>query len=167
MSELTYFERIQKIKLGLLPKEAVAKPKKPIAKKSKKKIAEEKENFVPGDSFLETWHKNRRKEQTGVCQCGCSRPSQKKDDTFFRGSNCHIFPKNKFESIMYHPLNCVERAMFGGCHSIMDDTSIERWVNMADWDDIKAKFKVLEPLITENERKHKFFTHLKRLVDEN
>ena len=43
MSEtIPYFERLKKIKLGLLDKEAVAKPRKPIAKVSEKKKAQDK-----------------------------------------------------------------------------------------------------------------------------
>lgn len=37
----SYFERMKLIKLGLLPKEAVAKAKKPIAKMSVKKMDEQ------------------------------------------------------------------------------------------------------------------------------
>jgi len=49
MSEqLPYFERMKLIKLGLLPKEAVAKSKKPIKKVSDKKAAEIKEQKVSG-----------------------------------------------------------------------------------------------------------------------
>ena len=99
---------------------AMPRPKKAysISKKSKKKLkqeAEEKKLRGSDDTLIEQWYKARRKELTGTCQCGCGNKSQKDDDTFFRGSCCHVFPKATFESIMYHPLNCVERAMFGGC----------------------------------------------------
>jgi hypothetical protein len=115
----------------------------------------------------EQWFKLIRSKLVGTCQCGCGNKSQKYDDTFFRGSCCHIFPKSKFHSIKYHPLNYVERAMFGGCHSIMDDTSIDRWVNFADWDDIKAKFYVLSKLVTDKEKSTKFYSHLEKLINEN
>jgi hypothetical protein len=145
------------------------KERKPIAKVSKKRakqIADEKELRGDNDTLKENWFKARRKNLVGVCQCGCARPSQKKDDMYFRHSICHIFPKGKFESVMYHPLNYVERAFFGGCHSIMDDTSMDRWVGMADFDDIKVKFYELAPLLTEEERATKFYSHLERLVYE-
>jgi hypothetical protein len=49
----------------------------------------------------------------------------------------------------------------------MDDTSVERWAGMADWDDIKSKFLVLEPMLTEEEKKTKFYSQLLKLVTEN
>lgn len=138
-----------------------------IPKKSAKKIKQEKEQkeSLGGDDTLkEKWFKARRRDMVGTCQCGCGKPSQKKDDIYFRHSASHIFPKSKFESIMYHPLNFVERAFFGGCHSFMDDTSMDRWVNMADWDDIKEKFHILAPLLTDEERAIKFYSHLEKLI---
>lgn len=138
-----------------------------IPKKSKKKIAqEEEEKKLRGgdDTLLEKWFKARRKELTGTCQCGCGQPSQKKDDTFFRGSCCHVFPKATFESVMYHPKNCVERAMFGGCHHNMDNNGLDKWPHMADWDDIKERFHVLAPLLTTEERITKFYCRLEKLV---
>lgn len=143
------------------------KPKKAISKKSAKKIkqdAEEKKLRGEDDTLMEQWFKARRKELTGICQCGCGNKSQKHDDTFFRGSCCHIFPKSIFESIMYHPLNCVERAMMGGCHHNMDNQGMDRWPQFADWDDIKERFYVLAPLLTDKERSNKFHDKLESLV---
>lgn len=115
----------------------------------------------------ENWFKMIRKKLTGTCQCGCAAKSQKNDDMYFRHSCCHIFPKSDFFSIKYHPLNFVERAFWGGCHSNMDNQSMDKWVNMADWEDIKAKFYELAPLLTDEERSLKFYTHLERLVYSN
>lgn len=145
------------------------KPKKAyqIPKKSKKKIAQEaaeKELRGDNDTLKEQWFKARRKELTGTCQCGCGKPSQKNDDTFFRGSCCHVFPKKDFESVMYHPLNCVERAMYGGCHDNMDNQGLDKWPAMADWEDIKERFYALAPLLTDEERATKFYTQLEKLV---
>lgn len=114
----------------------------------------------------EKWFALIRTKLVGTCQCGCGQKSQKKDDMYFRHSCCHLFPKSKFGSIKYHPLNYVERAFFGGCHSVMDDTSMDRWVNFADWDDIKEKFHILAPLLTDEERASKFYSHFERLIYE-
>jgi hypothetical protein len=138
-----------------------------VSKKRAARIEQEKELRNGNDTLMEQWFKARRKNLVGVCQCGCARLSQKKDDMYFRHSICHIFPKSKFESVMYHPLNYVERAFFGGCHSIMDDTSMDRWVGMADFDDIKAKFYELAPMLTDEERATKFYSHLEKLVYAN
>lgn len=162
---MPYFQRMQLIKLGLLPKEAVKKERKPIAKKSAKKILEEKEQKESGgDGEMDKFFERNRKKMVGVCQCGCSQKSQKNDDTFYRGSISHVFPKRIFKSIATNDLNWVERAMFGGCHSVMDDTSMDRWVNFADWEDIKERFHELAPLLTDEERATKFYTHLEKLI---
>ena len=163
----SYFERLQKIKLGQLPKEAVAKAKKPIAKVGKKKAAENavaKVELGEDETLKEKWFKARRKEMVGTCQCGCGQPSQKKDDMYFRHSIAHIFPQRLFPSIQFHRLNWVERRFWGGCHSIMDDTSMDKWKNMADFDDIKEKFFELSPLLSDEEKATKFFKHLSKLV---
>ncbi len=167
MSEDTmpYFQKLQLIKQGLMAKEAVPKPKKAIAKKSAKKILEEKEQKESGsDGEMDRFFERNRKKMVGVCQCGCSQKSQKNDDTFYRGSISHVFPKRIFKSIATNDLNWVERAMFGGCHSVMDDTSMDRWVNFADWEDIKERFHELAPLLTDDERATKFYTHLEKLI---
>jgi hypothetical protein len=161
-------EHIRRIKEQAgLPKEKKAYQ---IPKKSKKKLAQEAEKKrIRGDddTLMEQWFKARRKELTGTCQCGCGKPSQKKDDTFFRGSCCHIFPKATFKSVMYHTLNCVERAMFGGCHHNMDNQGIDKWPSMADWEDIKERFHVLAPLLTDQERATKFYSKLESLIYAN
>lgn len=137
---------------------------------SKKRLAEmevQKELRNGDDTLLQKWFKIIRKKLTGICQCGCKKKSQKDDELYFRNSCCHIFPKRDFPSVMYHQLNYVERAFWGGCHSVMDDTSMDRWPEMADWNDIKEKFHELAPLLTDEERTKKFYTHLESLIFKN
>lgn len=169
MSEesLSYHERLKLIKLGQLPKEAVAKKRKPLNPISEKKRAamkQDKETLAGQDTMKEKWFQARRKEMVGTCQCGCGQKSQKKDDMYFRHSAAHIFPQRIFESVQYHKLNWVERAFFGGCHGNMDNKSMDKWPNMADWDDIKEKFHQLVPLLTDKERATKFYKHLEKLI---
>ncbi len=151
-------------------KEAARSPKVKkvytIPKKSKKKIATEAAERKINTGSFEDWFIARRKEMTGTCQCGCGERSSKKDDTYYRNSLAHIFPKRTFESIARHPLNWVERAFWGGCHSVMDDTSVDRWPGMADWSDIVAKFHILDPLISDREKATKFYSKLKQLIHE-
>ena len=118
-------------------------------------------------SELDKWFLSTRKKLTGVCQCGCGNKSQKNDDTWYKASCCHIFPKSKFNSVRTHPLNFVERSFFGGCHSIFDDTSMNRWVGLADWADIREKFKELSQELTDEERSTKFYSQLEGLVYNN
>lgn len=157
-------EEIRRLKFeaGLpKPKKVYSIPK--ISEKRKKKLQEEKE--LRGDDGLDKFFERNRKKMVGVCQCGCGQKSQKKDDTFYRGSICHIFPKRTFKSIATNDYNWVERAMFGGCHSNMDNQSMDKWPLMADWDDIKEKFYQLAPMLTEKEKSSKFYSKIKHLID--
>jgi len=143
------------------------KQKKPyqIKKVSDKRAAKIKEEQkANSDDSMDKFFEKMRKRMTGVCQCGCGTKTQKDDDTFYRNCICHIFPKRIFKSIATHELNWVERAFWGGCHSQMDDTSIERWKNFADWEDIKERFHILAPLLTDEERASKFYHNLENLI---
>jgi hypothetical protein len=133
-----------------------------VSKKRQKRMAEDNR---PEDVKLDEWFEAIRKKLVGVCQCGCGQPSQKKDDTFYRASICHIFPKAYFKSVATHPLNYVELAFFGGCHTTFDLMGVERWVNMACFDDIKAKVLEMEPYLTPEEKSRKFYKNLMELVN--
>lgn len=176
--ELSYMQQRAMRKNGDLPPLPTRKERVPLRKVSLKKQALDKEvkNLLSGnDTKKEKWFKLIRTKLTGTCACGCGNMSSKNDyinvegkvESHFRASCCHIFPKKYFESIMYHPLNFVERAFWGGCHSQMDNTSLDRWVKFKDWQDIKDKFYELAPLLTEDERKLKFYKHLESLVYSN
>lgn len=146
------------------------KPKsriKPMSDKKRAQLAEEKQarGGDKTESRKEAWFRARRKEMLAVCQCGCGNKSQKKDNLNFRSSICHIFPQRLFQSIQFHELNWVERAYWGGCHANMDNKSMDLWPPMADWEDIQEKFRILAPLVTAEERAHKFFSHLEKLVN--
>lgn len=139
-----------------------------ISVKKQKRLDEEKKQRLPDeDTVMESYFKAMRKKMVGLCQCGCTLKSSKHEDQFFRNSICHIFPKSKFESIMYHPLNWVERNFWEGHHSNMDNRSIELWINYADWDDIRERFFELAPLLTDEERATKFYSQFEALVYQN
>lgn len=147
-------EKREKAKRGIAPE----------SEKTKARKAEEKKALAGEDTVKEKWFKARRKEMTGVCQCGCGRQSSKHDDVHFRSGIAHVFPKAVFVSIAYHPLNWVERNFWDGCHSSMDLGGLDRWPNMADWEDIKERFQILAPLLTDEERATKFYSKLESLV---
>lgn len=148
-------------------KKKVRKRIRPISKKRAKEMADAKKVLNGGISEKEKWFLARNAELTGTCQCGCGKRSQKDDEMYFRHSCCHVFPKKKFKTIALHPINCVERAFFGGCHFNMDERSLDKWPQMADWDDVKERFHVLAPLLTDRERASKFYKHLEQLVYAN
>ena len=136
-----------------------------IPKKSaRRKTKEEALAASGGDNAMDLFFEAMRKRMVGVCQCGCGRKSSKLEDDFYRASICHIFPKAIFKSIANHELNWVERNFWDGCHANMDNQSIEKWTMFADWEDIKERFYILAPLLTEQERGHKFYALLEALV---
>ncbi len=135
---------------------------KPIAKESAKKKQEKAEQKKPDQ--LGPWFDSTRKKLTGMCQCGCGKPSSKNHDLYYRHSCAHVFPKSLFPSVATHPRNFVERAFWGGCHSVMDDTSIDRWPGFADWENIKEIFHELAPMLTDQERGKKFYQHFQTLI---
>jgi len=163
--ELTY---LQKRMLHILSDRPL--PEKKISKipaKSKKRMEKEKEQKAAlgeDETEKEKWFKARRREMTGICQCGCAAKSSKNDDTYFRHSIAHIFPKAKFLSIALHPLNSVERGFFSGCHGNMDNKGMDLWPQFADFEDIKERFYILAPLLTDAERSSKFYSKLESLV---
>lgn len=124
----------------------------------------ENENKKIEQDKLQQWFILINMKLTGTCQCGCGNPSSKNDPKYYRHSCCHLFPKKTFKSIQYHLDNYVERAFWGGCHSVLDDTSISRWPAMKDWEDIKQKFKKLSPLLTEQEKATKFYRQFEALI---
>ena len=143
------------------------KPKKtykiaPVSEKRKAKEKEQKEANT--DEGLDKWFAKMRKKMVGVCQCGCSRKSSKFEDDHYRSSISHVFPKRIFKSIATNDLNWVERNFWEGCHSNLDNQSMDKWPLMADWDDIKERFHQLAPLLTDEERANKFYSHLEKLV---
>ena len=135
-----------------------------VSKKRALKLAAEKELRGSDDTLMENWFKARRRSMTGICQCGCCEKSQKDDNMYFRHSICHIFPKAKFPSVMYHGLNWVERRFWGGHHTNFDEQGMDKWPNMADWNDIQEKFHQLAPLLTDEERATKFYHKLESLI---
>lgn len=158
---MSYIEQRRALKLfGKKSEEKKVYTIPKVSEKKKKEMAENKD----GDAALDKFFEEARKTLTGTCQCGCGAKSQKNDDLYYRFSICHIFPKAIFKSIATHPLNRVERAFFGGCHTNMDEGGLDRWPGMADWNDIKERFYILAEYLSDEERAHKFYHKLETLV---
>lgn len=161
-------EEYRLIKLGLLPKTTGPKPKKPLRRVSPKKLAEQAEAKKAGtDGELDKFFEKMRKKMVGTCQCGCGQKSQKHDDTFYRHCICHIFPKRIFKSVATNEYNWVERTFWGGHHTNFDEQGMDKWPLMADWHDIKERFHILAPLLTDTERKTKFYSLFEALIYTN
>lgn len=165
---MSYLEqrRLQKLAGPKLPE----RKQYTIPKKSAKRVALEKAERVANqpsdnnDAELEQWFKDRRKELTGTCMCGCGQTTTKADDKFYKHSICHILPKAKFKSVATHKLNYIELSFWDGCHSNMDNRSMELWPNMECWPLIVERVQQMEQQLTDAEKRSKFFTQLKSLI---
>jgi len=104
---------------------------------------------------IEKWFNDRRYEMTGYCVCGCGQKSSKDDNKYFRYSLAHVLCKAKLKSIATHPLNFIELAFWGGCHSTFDDKGYAycKETNPKLWAIVVQRFKILFPCIAENEIK--------------
>lgn len=141
-----------------------------IPKKSAKRAAlekAEKEVHItqsttgkPREGDLQQWFKDRRKDMTGTCRCGCGNSTTKDDDKKYKHSCCHIFPKAIFKSVAINPVNFIELSFWDGCHTNFDNMGVDQWPNLECWDEIKHKVQQLAPLLTPAERATKFFQQL-------
>ena len=169
MSEenLSYFQRLQKIKLNQLPKEAVAKAKNPLAKKSPKKIEEEKQAKLSGtDDEMDLFFYSLRKGMTGRCLF-CNSKTMKDDDEKFHFSLAHLLPKAIFKSVATNPENIIELCFYGeSCHTNFDSGKIS-WEFIKDskeWLQIKEQLLAVLPMVSENEKKNKLYDKICKLV---
>lgn len=160
MSEETipYFQRMQMIKLGMLPKEAVAKPKKPIPKKSAKKIAEEKNERLMPDAqknekiALGLWFKKIQDKHFnsngGKCmECGEWIPLN-----YARHATAHLLPKKLFKSVATHPLNYLILGASCGCHE--KSHRIDKFIQLNCWQEAANRIKIMMPLLPFDELRH-------------
>lgn len=164
---MSYFERFQKIKLGLLPPEAVAKPKKGI-----KKVSDKRNKALlaakTGQTPLDMWFEERRAEMTGKCAL-CGGKTEAKNDETYRRSIHHLLEKRPamFPSVALHPQNWLELCFYGNCcHTNIHNGKIswEILFDSAEWPLIREKLLNVMPFVAESERKNKTFTLLNKLL---
>jgi hypothetical protein len=153
-------------KNGLLPKLEFKKPKKPLKKKSDKKLAEEKAiKEIGGDTIMDAFFNVMRLKMTGKCLF-CGGNTMKKDDEKFHFSLAHLLPKAIFKSIATHPDNIIELCFWGeSCHTNFDNGSIS-WEFIKDskeWLQIKEQLITILPMVSQEERKHKLYSNLLKL----
>lgn len=162
---MSYHDRLKLIKLGLLPKEAVPKAKKPLKKISDKKAAEIK--IIKGsDSELDIFFASQRKFMKGRCLF-CGADTMKKDDEKFQFSLAHLLPKAIFKSVATHPDILIELCFYNNsCHTNFDNGMIT-WEFVKDskeWGIIREKLLNILPMVSPEEKKHKLYSKLEALV---
>jgi hypothetical protein len=128
-----------------------------ISEKRAKKIAEEKEMRGDDDTVKQKWFAEQRPRLAEYCGCGCGQRTMKFNDQFCF-SIAHVLPQKLFPSVQFHTEVWVSRAW--ACHTNMDNRSMDRWPLYRDWPEICRKVRLLEPLLTDKERKTKFFKKL-------
>lgn len=160
-----YFERMRKIKLGQLPKEAVRKKPVPIKKMSAKK-KEELKIKAGSDSEMDIFFASLRRGMKNKCLF-CGGKTMKEDDEKFHFSLAHLLPKAIFPSVATHPENIIELCFWGeSCHTNFDNGKItwEFIHSSHEWLIIKEKLLLVLPAIAPEERKHKLYSRLMDLV---
>lgn len=138
-----------------LPKQT--KIKKPIAKKSAKKLkqeANEKDTIkVTGGSELDRWFQARRKEMQGRC-LHCGEVTTKHQDNWYKCSIAHLLPKRLFKSIATHPLNWIELCFWkNNCHGNFDNNILDI-TELNCYDLVIERFIAMYPDIAPKERKY-------------
>ena len=164
--QLSYFERMKLIKLGLLPKEAVKKQPKPIKKVSDKKakeIKEERDNRGGDETELVKWFK----KQIRVMPEYCEETGLKMETKIYKYaimSICHILPKATCKSVALHPLN---RMFFNvDFHHKFDAMSWEEREKLGCWPIIHDRLVMIYPDLSEEDKRH-FPESVLRYIENN
>lgn len=164
--QLPYFERMRLIKLGLLPKEAVAKKKKPIKKVSDKKakeIKEERDNRGGDETELTKWFRRCVKMMSGYC----AETGLKTETKIFQYavmSIAHLIPKSKAKSVATHPLNWIELNV--DFHHKFDAMSWEEREKLGCWPIIHDRLVMIYPDLSEEDKRH-FPESVLRYIENN
>jgi hypothetical protein len=137
-----------------LPKQP--KPKKPIAKKSQKKLKQEAEEKaikkVGGGGELNRWFQARRKEMQGRC-LHCGEKTTKHQDNWYKCSIAHILPKRLFKSVATHESNWVELCFWkNNCHGNYDYNILDI-TELNCYDLVIERFIAMYPDIAPKERR--------------
>jgi hypothetical protein len=146
---MNYQEKLQKIKLGLLPPEAVAKKKTPIKKKSDKRIKKEQKEKLHKDYKLDLWFESKMKSEKRCENCGKSLKHY--SDTDFRASQHHVLEKSLYPSLRTHPLNHLVLGKWC-CHSQWHQS----WEKASQMKIFPKAIEIIEqlyPLLTKEEKR--------------
>lgn len=133
------------------------KKKYVIPKVSEKRKQKLKEQSLSGDSALDKWFEDRRREMTGRCQL-CGGKTEKDNDETYRRSIHHLFEKRPtmFPSVATHPDNFLEVCFFGNaCHTNIHNGNItwELLMDSAEREMILEKCRKVIPYIAAEEQR--------------
>lgn len=171
--QIPHWQKLAQIKNGMRPKECVPKPKKPIPRKSEKKLAEDKSlKEAGGDSEMDLFFEAMRRRMKGVCLF-CGIESERNNDETYRNSIAHLLPKRDvdkggFPSVGTNEDNWIELCFYApnSCHTNFDNGVItwELLKDSKEWLIIREKLLNVLPLVAMEERKNKLYSRLNELV---
>jgi hypothetical protein len=81
---------------------------------------------------------------------------------YYKAASAHIFPKEEFPSVKYHPLNFLILGAACGCHQ--RSHTIDKFKKMQVWPIAAKRYELFAPEILET---HKFKTLFEQAMDEN
>ena len=148
-----YLEERLLRKTGQMPPLPTRKERKPIPKKSAKKIAEEKkerEQRGGEDTELVKWYKRQMKFMNV-----CEETGMKVETHIYRYaimSICHLLPKSTCPSVATHPLNRV--FLLPDLHAKFDSLSWEEKETWSCWPVIKERLILMHPSVAPEEMRH-------------
>ena len=162
MSDYLTNRRNQKI-FGKPPKVEKTYVIPKVSEKKKKEIAAEKERLGGGDSDLVRFFKTAMKRMKGACE-ETGLKTETKIYAYAIMSICHILPKEKVKSVMYHPCNWIE--LNCDFHHKFDAMSWEEREKLGCWPVIMEKLIMVYPDLDPSERRH-FPTSVLNFIEKN
>ena len=151
---MTYLEqRRQFIEQGRPLK---TKERKPIAKKSAKRIEKEKEQKAAGGEVgklaLDKWFFDIEEKYFSTGYGVCMETGEAIPRRYARAATAHLLPKKLFKSVATHELNYLILSAANGSH---DRThTISKFVQMKIWPEAARRIKILIPLLPIDELRH-------------
>lgn len=150
---LSYREKLALIRSGQMEKTTKAKPKKPIAKVSKKRLAEDKaakETGKPASKLeLDKWFDDIRKKHWITNVYPCMECGEMIPISFSRHATAHLLPKKLFKSVATHELNYLILGAGCGCHE--KSHRIDKFVQLRCWPEAARRIKIMMPLFKTDE----------------
>ena len=163
---MNFRQHLAAIRNGDAAKTTGPKPKKPIARVSKKKRAEikaDQEARNGDDTALVKWFKSQMKYMPSRCE-ETGEPINNREYRFAICSIAHILPKENCVSVKLHPLNRV--FLHPDFHTKFDAMSWEEREKLKIWPKIQERLISVWPDLSPEEHRH-FPESVRNWIEEN
>ena len=134
------------------------KDKKPIAKKSAKRIEKEKEQKAAevkpvGKLELAVWFSHIQEFHWGIMNtCLCMECKAPIPIQYSRHATAHLLPKKLFKSVATHESNYLILGAGCGYHAKTD--RVDKFIQMKVWPEAARRIKIMMPLLPFDELKY-------------